>query len=326
MTQKEFDTRVAVFVDKHLCRTDKVASFDISKDPYTSDLKTRERFFENIIYSLNGYDLSLALFSEKELSYLFELGMLAGRSCGKCTDWFPRIRYTPAEPIFTPVSYGLLYNWYAATDARNITADGWHVATSTEFETLLFYLDPDGTGITNTAGGDMKETGIVHWTAPNIEATNLYGFTARPTGVRRGADGVFASLTGSDKRAYWWNYDENPLDITKAFVSGILSNSAILITKQGIFNTTGISKKYGYGVRLIKDSTTLTHGQTGTYTGNDGKVYRTICIGTQEWSADNLCETLYRNGDPIPEVTDNAAWAALTTGAMCAYNNDWNNA
>lgn len=231
----------------------------------------------------------------------------------------------PQAIIPASIKYGALYNWYAASDARNITADGWHVATSTEFETLLFYLDPDGTGVTNTAGGDMKETGIVHWTAPNIEATNLYGFTARPTGVRRETDGVFASLTGSDKRAYWWNYDENPLDITKAFVSGILSNSAILITKQGIFNTTGISKKYGYGVRLIKDSTTLTHGQTGTYTGNDGKVYRTICIGTQEWLADNLCETLYRNGDPIPEVLDDAEWIALTSGAWCAYNNDHSN-
>lgn len=30
----------------------------------------------------------------------------------------------------------------------------------------------------------------------------------------------------------------------------------------------------------------------------------------------------YRNGDPIPEVTDNATWASLTTGAWCWYNND----
>jgi predicted transcriptional regulator len=27
----------------------------------------------------------------------------------------------------------------------------------------------------------------------------------------------------------------------------------------------------------------------------------------------------------IPEVTDNTAWAALTTGALCAYNNNWDN-
>ena len=30
----------------------------------------------------------------------------------------------------------------------------------------------------------------------------------------------------------------------------------------------------------------------------------------------------YRDGTPIPEVTDNAEWANLTTGAWCYYNND----
>ena len=29
-------------------------------------------------------------------------------------------------------------------------------------------------------------------------------------------------------------------------------------------------------------------------------------------------------GDSIPEVTDNSIWAGLTTGALCAYDNDWN--
>mgnify|MGYP006914138474 FL=1 len=79
-------------------------------------------------------------------------------------------------------------------------------------------------------------------------------------------------------------------------------------------------------LRIVKKSTTLLNGEEGTYTGNDGKAYRTICIGTQEWLADNLCETKYRNGDMIPIVTDNTAWAALTTGAMCYYDNDINNA
>jgi uncharacterized protein (TIGR02145 family) len=36
----------------------------------------------------------------------------------------------------------------------------------------------------------------------------------------------------------------------------------------------------------------------------------------------NLDVAFYRNGDPIPQVTDRAAWAALTTGAWCYYNND----
>jgi uncharacterized protein (TIGR02145 family) len=36
----------------------------------------------------------------------------------------------------------------------------------------------------------------------------------------------------------------------------------------------------------------------------------------------NLDVSTYRNGDPIPKVTSNAAWTALTTGAYCYFNND----
>jgi uncharacterized protein (TIGR02145 family) len=48
----------------------------------------------------------------------------------------------------------------------------------------------------------------------------------------------------------------------------------------------------------------------------------TIVIGTQQWMNKNLDVAFYRNGDPIPQVTNATAWAALTTGAWCYYNND----
>jgi uncharacterized protein (TIGR02145 family) len=48
----------------------------------------------------------------------------------------------------------------------------------------------------------------------------------------------------------------------------------------------------------------------------------TIVIGTQQWQAKNLDVAFYRNGDSIPQVSDPTAWAALTTGAWCYYNND----
>ena len=60
----------------------------------------------------------------------------------------------------------------------------------------------------------------------------------------------------------------------------------------------------------------------GTMTDIEGNEYKTIAIGTQTWMAENLKTTKYRNGDPIPNVIDNAAWAALATGAFCWYNND----
>lgn len=54
----------------------------------------------------------------------------------------------------------------------------------------------------------------------------------------------------------------------------------------------------------------------------DGNAYPTFMIGTQEWMGENLRVTHYRNGDAIPNVTDNTTWAGLTSGAHCWYNND----
>ena len=55
----------------------------------------------------------------------------------------------------------------------------------------------------------------------------------------------------------------------------------------------------------------------------DGNVYKTVVIGSQEWMAENLKVTRYRNGDTIPNVTD-TTWLTLQTGAYCWYNNDTN--
>lgn len=51
-----------------------------------------------------------------------------------------------------------------------------------------------------------------------------------------------------------------------------------------------------------------------------------IKIGDQIWSQKNLEVLTYRNGDPIPIVTDPKEWADLETGAACFYDNDAKNA
>ena len=50
--------------------------------------------------------------------------------------------------------------------------------------------------------------------------------------------------------------------------------------------------------------------------------YSSDSIGTQVWMGENLDVCTYKNGDPIPEVTDPAEWFKITTGAWCYYNND----
>ncbi|RXK80060.1 hypothetical protein EST62_13180 [Chlorobaculum sp. 24CR] len=59
-----------------------------------------------------------------------------------------------------------------------------------------------------------------------------------------------------------------------------------------------------------------------TLTDIDGNTYGAVKIGEHVWMSENLKVTRYRNGDPIPEVKEGAAWAAQTVGARCSYDNN----
>jgi uncharacterized protein (TIGR02145 family) len=54
----------------------------------------------------------------------------------------------------------------------------------------------------------------------------------------------------------------------------------------------------------------------------DGNEYDTVKISSQFWMQQNLNTSHYRNGDPIPEITNILSWSYLTSGAWCWYNND----
>lgn len=67
------------------------------------------------------------------------------------------------------------------------------------------------------------------------------------------------------------------------------------------------------------------HNPNLTYGGmndQDGYVYKTIVIGNQEWMAENLNTSHYRNGDLIPVVSQQTSWVGLNTGASSWYEND----
>jgi uncharacterized protein (TIGR02145 family) len=57
-------------------------------------------------------------------------------------------------------------------------------------------------------------------------------------------------------------------------------------------------------------------------TDQDGNTYDYLAYGDQVWTVDNAEMVTYRDGTPIPQVTDNTEWENLTTGAWCYYNND----
>lgn len=207
---------------------------------------------------------------------------------------------------FTDIKYGLLYNWYAIDDARNIAPEGWHVPTRDEFVTLYEYL---GGGL--VAGGKLKETGYTYWKIPNTGATNEVSFNGRGTGYRHSGGFFEGILIYGDI----WSSSNYPSE--EVYFYFRLNRSEAYA-----FGTSTANPYEGKSLRLIKDDST----NPGYMIGNDSKIYPTVKIGNQVWMACNSAETMYRTGADIPEVTGNAAWIALTTGAMCAYDNNWDNA
>ena len=57
---------------------------------------------------------------------------------------------------------------------------------------------------------------------------------------------------------------------------------------------------------------------------NEGNIYPTINYGSQVWTVKNAEVESYRDGTPIPQVTDSGIWANLSTGAWKYYDNDPN--
>ena len=81
---------------------------------------------------------------------------------------------------------------------------------------------------------------------------------------------------------------------------------------------------YHFRVKAV-NSLGTTYGSDLTFTtllaDVEGNTYNTINIGTQVWMAENLKTTKYNDGTPIPNITDNTTWIALTTGAYSDYSN-----
>ncbi len=92
--------------------------------------------------------------------------------------------------------YGKMYNWYAATDSRNVCPAGWHLPSDEEMNALVASL-----GGAYVAGGKMKETGTDYWLAPNRDASNVSGFSGRGGGARLGPTGQFGLL---QTVGCWW--------------------------------------------------------------------------------------------------------------------------
>lgn len=221
--------------------------------------------------------------------------------------------YQQLQQLYTSIKYGYLYNWWAANDARNITSSNdWVVPSQTQWVDFFDTLDTYEPLINGwpILGTKLRESGWNHWyeyydEEYGIEGTNDYGLTLRGSGARTPMFYGLKSITQI------WSSSYNSGTPYAVYTSHMLSE---------ITDSNGVPD-YGYSIRLLYTGA----GTPTSYVGNDGRTYPIVQIGSQYWLAVNLAETKYRDGSTIPVVTDNTAWAALTTGARCVYNNDESN-
>jgi hypothetical protein len=80
MTQTQFNTKVATMQLRFVEMTNIAASSRQTKDPYAIALQDRYRLLSNVLYSLDGYDLSSNLLTDEQILTTLELGILAGQA------------------------------------------------------------------------------------------------------------------------------------------------------------------------------------------------------------------------------------------------------
>lgn len=148
-------------------------------------------------------------------------------------------------------TYGLLYNWYAVDDSRNIAPEGWHVPTDEEFSALENYLIANGYNWDGSTSGNKIGKSMASKTGWNssseagdvgndMSTNNTSGFTAL-AGGKRSLSGLFHSI-GYYAR-YWSSTEGSSSDALRLLLG--YGYSAVY--------RSSLDKRTGISVRLIRD-------------------------------------------------------------------------
>lgn len=197
------------------------------------------------------------------------------------------------------------------------TADGTGLGAFTSNITGLspntvYYVRAYASNYTGTAYGNQDTITTVNYTLPTI-STSPVTLTTQTTSVSGG------NIT---------NDGANPISARGVVWSTIPNPTITLLTRTYngtgsapfTSNITGLNANTTYYIKAYATNSAGTaYGNQVTFTTLN---VPSVAICNQVWMSKNLDVTTYRNGDPIPQVTDSAQWMNLTTGAWCYLNND----
>ena len=204
------------------------------------------------------------------------------------------------------------------TSNIGITTNGTSVGTFTSYLTgltsaTLYYVRAYATNSLGTAYGNEISfstlPGIATLTTTEISQL-LYNSVT--TGGNITFDGGATIIT----RGICWSTLPNP---TNALTTKTIDGSGNGIFSSIIPQLTPATTYYvkAYAINSIGTA----YGNQISFVSQNTDNQSEITIGSQIWSTRNLDVTTYRDGTPIPQVTDPSAWTNLTTGAWCYKDN-----
>jgi uncharacterized protein (TIGR02145 family) len=150
--------------------------------------------------------------------------------------------------INNTTTYGLLYNYYAASNSNTIEPinsnsnpsgiqgacpTGWHLPSIAEYQILIDFL-----GGSDVAGGKLKSLQL--WDRPNLGVTNSGSFNALPAG---GYDKLNFNYDYLGKSSYFWSTTGGPDDFKGLRLGYSSTNASITVSHRCT----------GYSIRCLKD-------------------------------------------------------------------------
>ena len=201
--------------------------------------------------------------------------------------------------------YGRYYTWAAAMGlpeddfrqtpvgtVRGACPAGWHVPTFEEWDTLSLSMARSPYA--------MQAVGFENWT----KAADIFGFSVVPANAPRTATCTVESLDSDSpcykmgfrdvgSFAYFWSATSADVMACQVWVSA--DGTFVESIKDAEADVSSV-KTSSYSVRCINDtsfastfpSNTLSQSADPVTDSRDGKIYRTVTIGSQIWMAENL--------------------------------------
>ncbi|TVR70958.1 MAG: hypothetical protein EA408_09840, partial [Marinilabiliales bacterium] len=166
-------------------------------------------------------------------------------------------------------AYGILYNWYAVNDSRNLCPAGWRVPGEEDWTELTAHLLDNYSGINSgnfgnalkscrqidsPLGGECDTDQHPRWFSLGTHfGTDNFGFSGLPGGWRHG-DGYY-NIGAVGYRVNWWSRDEYGHDAAFKYV---------LRSDIGYLEHHFIGKNFGQSVRCVKGEIQYFEGGEGT--------------------------------------------------------------